>query len=472
MSDLTPRTLNRDEFDAQSPRPPARIAHFGLGAFHRAHQAWFTAHSSDAREWGICAFTGRSPGLATTLRRQDGLYTLIERSATGDRFEIMTNLVEIHDGADSAAIMDVVSRPDIVVITTTVTEAGYRLHLDGTPRSDDAELDSDVTTLTRVLQGELLETPVVATVPGRLLLGLEARRRNEGGPVTIVPCDNLPRNGRVLQRGLQHLAFVISPRLHDWMKENVTFVSSSVDRITPRTTVDDLEAVTRATQWLDAAPVVTETFASWVIAGTFLAGRPHWESAGAQFVDDVEPYERRKLWLLNGAHTLLALLGLDAGHRTVAQAIGDPKCRDVVESFWSSARRQLPEHLDLDAYCEGLIERFENSRIMYELEQIASDSAMKIRTRIAPVISAELLAGHGCEAGAEALASWIGRVRTFGSFPDAERVALTEIVESSTTPTRDLVIAVDAVLGSFPSFMVRVEQLVDERLAVLNAHGE
>jgi fructuronate reductase len=434
-----------------------------LGSFHRAHQAWFTAHSDDGAHWGICAFTGRSGALAETLRRQGGLYTLVERSASGDQFEVMTNLVEMYDGADVGAIVDVLSRQEIVVVTITVTEAGYRLGLDGAPHLHDTELARDVEILREMAQAVRLDVRVINTVPGRILLGLEARRRAQGGPIAIVPCDNLPRNGSVLEQGLTQLADLISPKLAFWMKENVTFASTSVDRITPRTTDRDIATVAQVTGWIDAAPVVTEPFASWVISGRFPAGRPRWETAGALFVEEIEPYERRKLWLLNGAHSLLATIGFEAGHSTVAQAIADPRCRHSVESFWSSARRQLPDLVDLDAYCAQLIERFENSRIMYELEQIATDSVMKLRTRITPVIVAELRAGRDCPAGAEALSAWVVLVLTRGSFPDAEILAVTTIVDSSVSTTADLVRLVDPRLIEFPAFVNRVEHLVNER---------
>ena len=463
MSDTARKKLTRDTFGAKQLRPPARIAHFGLGSFHRAHQAWFTAHSDDGAHWGICAFTGRSGALAETLRRQGGLYTLVERSASGDQFEMMTNLVEMYDGADVGAIVDVLSRQEIVVVTITVTEAGYRLGLDGAPHLDDTELARDVEILREMVRAVRLEVRAINTVPGRILLGLEARRRAQGGPIAIVPCDNLPRNGWVLEQGLMQLADLISPKLALWMQESVTFASTSVDRITPRTTDRDVATVAQVTGWIDAAPVVTEPFASWVISGSFPAGRPRWETAGAVFVEEIEPYERRKLWLLNGAHSLLATIGLEAGHSTVAQAIADPQCRHSVESFWSSARHHLPDLIDLDEYCAQLIKRFENSRIMYELEQIATDSVMKLRTRIAPVIVAELRAGRDCPAGAEALSAWMALVLTRGSFPDAEILAVRNIVDSSVSTTADLLRLVDPRLIEFSAFVNRVEQLVTER---------
>jgi len=462
MSESRARVLSRSAYGAPT-RPRARIAHFGLGSFHRAHQAWFTAHAGDGDEWGICAFTGRGSGLADALRRQDGLYTLIERSASVDRFEVMTNLVEVHEGARSAAIVDVLSRREIVVVTTTVTESGYRMDLDGTPRVDDVELARDVEVLRESIRVGELDTAVVATIPGRLLLGLEARRRANAGPLAVVPCDNVPNNGAVLRHAMTELSSLISPELTHFLEENVSFVSTSVDRITPRATDHDVALVTKETGWIDAVPVVTEPFASWVLAGGFPGGRPRWEDAGALFVEEIEPYERRKLWLLNGAHSLLSCLGLEAGHASVAQAIADPRCRRFVASFWSSAAHHLREDLDIEAYCAQLVERFENSRIEYQLEQIASDSVMKLRTRIAPVIIAERHAGRDCPAGAEAFAAWARRILAHGSFADAEIAAVTMILEGSGAPVVELIRLVDPELAESGDFVGQVERLVDER---------
>jgi fructuronate reductase len=465
MSGSAARHLTRRAFGAPSPGPPARIAHFGLGSFHRAHQAWFTAHAGDGDEWGICAFTGRRSAIADSLRPQEGLYTLIERSAVGDRFEVMTNLVEVYEGSDCAAIVDVLSRPEVVVVTSTVTESGYRIGLDGSPHFDDAELARDIETLRQLTSHDRLDSLTIGTIPGRMLLGLEARRRANVGPIAFVPCDNVPNNGWVLERGLAQLTDRISPELGLWLKENVSFVSTSVDRITPRTTDRDIAIVAKETRWLDGAPVVTEPFASWVISGDFPAGRPQWEQAGALFVDDIEPYERRKLWLLNGAHSILAYLGLEAGHVTVAQAVGDPRCRSAVQSFWSSAAHHLHE-LELEVYCGQLVERFENSRIEYQLEQIASDSLMKLRTRIVPVIVAEFLAGRDCPAGAEAVAAWIRQVHARGSFPDDESLTVDSIVGGPHSAVVELIRLVDPHLVGLGAFVDRVERLVNEGVLI------
>ena len=129
------------------PRPPVRIVHLGLGAFHRAHQAWYTAHAGNAAGWGIASFTGRRPAMAEVLSGQDGLYTIIERSSTADRHEIITSLVEAEDGANISRLAEKFASPDVAVVTITVTEAGYRLLPDGSPDSSDASLVQDLATL-------------------------------------------------------------------------------------------------------------------------------------------------------------------------------------------------------------------------------------------------------------------------------------------------------------------------------------
>lgn len=390
------------------PRPPVRIVHLGLGAFHRAHQAWYTAHAGDAGEWGIAAFTGRSPAMAEVLSGQDGLYTLIERSSTADRPEIVTSLVEAWDGANVSRLTELFASPDLAVVTITVTEAGYRLRADGSPDSGDQALVRDLAALQMAASSEAeLGRLSLTTMPGRLLAGLEARRRALRAGIAVVPCDNLPANGSLLSRGTIQAAEFVSPGLAEWITQNVSFVGTSVDRITPRTTAADAERLNAQQEWTDAAPVVTEPFRDWVLSGSFPSGRPAWEEAGARFVDDIEPWERRKLWLLNGAHTLLSFGGLLRGHETIAQAMGDPALSAMVEQFWDEASAQLPAGLSADSYRAALRERFLNSRIDYRLAQIAEDGTRKLALRIVPVAEAQLRAGRLARAAAFAIACWI-----------------------------------------------------------------
>ena len=353
-----------------TPAPSVGIVHLGVGAFHRSHQAWYTDMVDDAAEWGIAGFTGRSPEVARLLTPQDGLYTLITRSDRVDEARIVSSLATVTDGADLDRLAGTLAAPATKLVTLTITEPGYSTDSDG--------------------------------VPARLLRGLDARRRADAGPIAVVPCDNLPGNGGRLSEILHELA---SGVLSDWLTESVSFVSTSVDRITPAATAADRATAEVLTGWEDAAPVVTEPFHNWILSGDFPAGRPVWERAGAQFVDDIEPFERRKLWLLNGAHSTLAYLGLHRGHRTVTEAIDDPVCRAAVQALWEKAGRHLPG-IDVPGYCAQLLTRWENPRIEHQLAQIALDGTEKMRVRVVPVALLELAAGRAASACAAAISAW------------------------------------------------------------------
>ena len=314
---LTQTALTREALAAAgTPMPPApvRIVHLGLGAFHRAHQAWYTARASDAAEWGIAAYTGRRPDVADALAPQDGVYTLVERAEDRDSFELVGSIVKVVDGDDVADFVQTLSDPAVVVLTLTVTEAGYRLDAAGLPDVADPMVAADLVLLRAAFSSPELPLAAVRTALGRVLLGLEARRRRGAPPLAIVSCDNIPDNGRLVERALGALAAQVSVELAEWLPKGASFVATSVDRITPSTTLADIREVAMHTGWSDAAPTITEPFSDWVLSGDFPSGRPRWESAGARFVDDIEPWEARKLWLLNGAHTLLANRGALFGH--------------------------------------------------------------------------------------------------------------------------------------------------------------
>jgi fructuronate reductase len=408
--------------------PPVRIVHLGLGAFHRAHQAWFTDRAEDRAEWGIASFTGRNPQIALELAPQDGLYTLIERAAAGDSATVIASIVEAVDGSDLERLVELLSQSSTALVTLTVTEAGYRLDPAGQPNSGDPLLAGDLRWLTAAIGRDVLldgaaDPPRSAL--GRLLLGLEARRRSGGGPIAIVPCDNVAGNGEFVARGLKAMAAEVDAELAGWIESNVAFVSTSVDRITPKTTPEDSATATALTGWQDRSPVVTEPFRDWILSGEFPAGRPAWESAGARFVADIEPFERRKLWLLNGAHSLLAYTGLRRGHDTVAQALADPRCLVWVNDLWDEAARHLPaEELDLDGYRAALLDRFANPRIAYQLTQIATDGVAKLKVRIAPIVLAERAAGREATTGIRALGTWVRLVLGGAGFLDTESAAV------------------------------------------------
>jgi fructuronate reductase len=403
------RRLSRSLPDTP-PAAPVRIVHLGVGNFHRAHQAWYTAHSPDADQWGIAAFTGRRSDTADALGPQDGLYTLIIRSAENDTFELIGALSAVHAAAEHEKYLDYLSRPELAVITITVTEAGY---LRGSDGHLDTGRDVIVSDLEALRPGS---RDSVSSLPGRLVAGLLARRAAGAEALTILSCDNLPENGAVTRTVVQDLAALVDETLPVWIDSHVDFATSMVDRITPATTDEDRAIVEQACRYVDAYPVPTEPFSEWVVSGGFPAGRPRWEEAGATLVAEVEPFEKRKLSLLNGSHSMLAYAGSVRGYQTIDEAIADPACRSWVETFWDEASRYLTlPASSITNYRAALLTRFSNPRMSDQLARIAADGSAKLPVRTLPTLRAERSAGRIPTGCATTIAAWVLHLRGLGA---------------------------------------------------------
>jgi fructuronate reductase len=364
------------------PAPPNRLVHLGLGNFFRAHAAVYTDQAADGPDWGIAAFAGRSRDLARRLAAQDGLYTLVVRGPETDEFTRIGSVAGAFGGDDDETWRQCLRDPALAVVTLTITEYGYR---DG-----------------RAAQ--------------RLVEGLHERRRVDGGPLAVMSCDNLIGNGAITARMVLERAERTDGGLAEWIREQITFPTTMVDRITPQPPAELVAVVEAATGVRDGLPVVTEPFTEWVIAGEFPAGRPDWESSGAVIVTDVEPHELRKLWLLNGAHSLLAYLGLARGWSTVADAINDDQCRQWVERWWDEAGGELPVPAsELRDYRARLLERWSNPRIAHQLTQIAADGSQKLPMRVLPVLRRQRARGEIPPAAITIIAQWIGYLRRLGA---------------------------------------------------------
>lgn len=353
---------------------PPTIAHLGVGAFHRAHQAWYTDRAGAVGEpWRIAAFTGRSATQARLLEARGGTYTLITRAVDGDEISEVRSIRSVHDGADAHAWQTTMADPGTHILTLTITEAGYR---DG----------------------------IAAT---RIARALQARRTAGGGALTVISCDNLSDNGGITRAVVFDAAMAIDHRLADWIDDNVVFLSSMVDRITPRTTDADIDEVERITGLRDHGTVVTEPFSEWVIEEGFVGPRPAWDQVGVRTTRDLAPFEQRKLRILNGAHSLLAYHGLLRGFDDVAGAFADPELRELVEDYWQSAAAscELPRG-EIDEAIAATRARFANPRIRHQLAQIALDGAHKLPVRIVPVLANALATGDRGDAAASAIAAW------------------------------------------------------------------
>lgn len=390
---------------------PVRLVHLGLGNFFRAHQCWYTEHAPDAADWGYAAFTGigGSP-LVGDLNEQQGLYTLVSRAADADRFEVVGSLSRAQAADDHEAWLRYFEAPGLAAVTITVTEAGYLRGAGGGLDTGRSEVQADIETLRNDPTG------LVRTAPARLLAGIAARRRADAGPLALVPCDNTPGNGALAERVVHDLAQLIDADLAAWLQDSVAVVTTMVDRITPRAMPDDVATVLKSTGFDDRCPVVSEPFHEWVLSGAFPAGRPSWQDAGATFTDDITSYEHRKLWLLNGAHSLLAYAGSIRGHTTVAGAAADQTCRSWVEQWWAVASPYLGQPAaEVAAYRAALLERFSNTRMHDRLDRIAADGSQKLPIRILPVLRAERAAGRVSAGATRVLAAWVCHLRGLGA---------------------------------------------------------
>ncbi len=438
---------------------PVRLVHLGLGNFFRAHQAWYTEHAFDADDWGYAAFAGRSADLADRLAAQDSLYTLLERGSQRDSAEVIASVSEVHPGADHAGWLACVASPRVAAITVTVTEAGWCRGPDGGLDVSRPDVAADLARLRDDISAS------VATAPARLVAGLAARRAADSGPLALVSCDNVPGNGELAGRVVADLARLVDCALVEWIGQSLTVVTTVVDRITPRTGSADIEAAARATGRSDEAPVVTEPFSEWVLAGELPAGRPRWEDAGAIFTDDVTGYEHRKLWLLNGAHSLLAYAGAALSHRTVAGAIGDDRCRGWVQQWWATAGPHLDQPTgEIATYQDALVERFANTKMHDELARIAEDGSQKLPIRVLPVLRAERAVGRLPTAATRIIAAWLCHLRGLGA--PVHDIRADELVPLAAGPVADaarqVLDALDPELGADTAVVAAVAEQCHE----------
>ena len=410
-----------DRLSCQVGRPsydPARvrngIVHVGVGNFHRAHQAAYTdaAMSAGDTGWGIVGVSLRSAGVRDALAPQDGLYTLIERDAGGDRARIVGAVRELLVAPRAPrVVVERIADATTRIVSLTVTEKGYCRAAAG------EGLDLDAPEIARDLRDP--ERPASAIG----LLYAAAREREARGErgFTVLSCDNLSGNGRIVRRLLLEFADAVRPeqggaaavarrRTREWIERELSFPDAMVDRIVPQTTDADRELARRLTGLDDAWPVSTEPFTQWVLEDRFVAGRPQWQAHGVEFVDDVGQWEAMKLRLLNAAHSCLAYLGVPAGLETVDRAIGEPALRGFIEALWS---REVAPTLDasvrdrVPGYCASLVARFANPALGHRTRQIAMDGSQKLPLRVLPSLRARLARGEPFELLAFAVAAWI-----------------------------------------------------------------
>lgn len=382
------------------------IVHIGVGGFHRAHQAYYVhqlRQLGEASDWEICGIGLRTQDqkLHDILKKQDHLYTLMIKHPNGKvNSEVIGSIVGFEMGTPQPeTVIARLSNAATRIVSLTITEGGYNY-----------DATTGVFNLNNPdIQHELLYPDTPKTVYGFLTAALK-RRRNSGLPAfTIMVCDNIEHNGDMMRKMLGTFAESQDPDLAQWIDREVKFPNSMVDRITPVTTESDIDLLEQEYGIKDAWPVTCEPFIQWVIEDKFSNGRPAFEKVGVQFVDDVAPYEKMKLRLLNAGHSVLGLLGAVHGHPTINACIEDPIFKTYLRAFLDKEATPILgtiKGIDLEAYKDSLLERFSNPNIKDSVSRICAESSAKLPKFLIATIDDNILTGGSIKFSTLVIAAW------------------------------------------------------------------
>jgi len=355
------------------------IMHMSIGGFHRSHQAVYVDHvlSKGHKNWGICA-VGLMPQDADNIKKlqdQDTLYTVLERNENTDTARVIGSITEVmHAPSSPQSVLQRLSDEQIKLLSLTITEKGYCY-------DNNQNLDPN----NKLIQHDINNLDAPKTAIGYIVSSLQNRKDNNQKPFTVMSCDNLPGNGHLTQKLVLQFSELIDADLTSWIKENVSFPNSMVDRITPVTTDDIIKIIVEKFDIQDNWPVICEDYIQWILEDNFCDGRPSFDDVGVQIVTDVDPYEKMKVRLLNGSHSALSYISYLMGYREVDTAMHDPLIANFVRLYMDTdITPTLPDvpGINLDSYKDKLIERFSNPAISDQIQRLAEDGSQKIPNAI------------------------------------------------------------------------------------------
>jgi mannitol 2-dehydrogenase len=427
------------------------IVHFGLGAFHRSHQAMYLdqlMNAGKALDWGICG-VGVLPSdrrMADVMAAQDCLYTLVVKHPDGTHEpRVIGSVVDyLFAPDDPDAVIERMADPSTRIVSLTVTEGGYNIHA-VTGKFDVTNPD---------VVHDLTPGVLPVTVFGLVVAAL--RRRTERGlaPFVILSCDNIPGNGDVARSSFGTFAGLLDPELGAWVEREVQFPNAMVDRITPATTDADRAGVAQQFGIQDGWPVVCEPFTQWVVEDW--SDRPPLEDVGVQLVEDVEPYELMKLRLLNGSHQALCYFGYLAGYRFVHDVCRDELFAEFLLAYMD--REATPTlgpvpGIDLDEYKHTLIARFSNDQVADTVARLCAESSDRIPKWLGPVARINLASDGEVALTAAIVASWARYAEAVDEH--GEPIVVVDRL-------RDTVVAAAQQYGSDPLAFLRNRELFGE----------
>lgn len=452
-SSLLPANVSQPTYNRKLLKPG--IVHIGLGAFHRAHQAVFTQKAIEKTfgPWGIVAVNLRSPEPVKALQQQEGLYSVITRSAAGDKADIIGVTVDWICAAERGGdVIAYLSSPDTRIVTLTVSEKAYGLD----PLTGGLDLQHPA------IKADMANPHAPVGVVGFLVEGLVRRRERGHSPFTILCCDNLPSNGHVVRRLVLEMAEQRDPELARWIAQEGKFPCSMVDRIVPAATAETRQRAMSLLGVDDRLAIETEPFMQWIIEDDFISGHPAWEAGGAVFATHVEPYEKMKLRLLNGSHTLIAHLGILHDLEFVRDVMAVPEFVAKIERHMEAVVATLDPvpGIDLPFYRKQLLDRFANPTIAHRTEQIALDTSQKLPQRILSATSETLAAGRDATTFAYVIALWIKSIQKRGDLDDPRSQEI--LAAAAITDPTDASASYFAIPGLFPPELVNARSWRDQ----------
>lgn len=358
---------------------PERVLQFGEGNFLRAFaDYWFDMANEKAGWNGKCVLVQPiAQGLTQRINRQEGLYTLYLRGRqNGEKVDAkrvissVSRCLNPYEKQDYDAMMDVAAGEALEYIVSNTTEAG--IVYDPSCRLEDCPPASFPAKLTQVL----------------------LHRWRAGRPgVVVLSCELIDNNGKELLRCVNQYIkqWGLEEGFARWVNGDCTFCSTLVDRIVPGRIRDAAEAARLEEEngYRDALIDVGEVFGVWNIEGPeWLAEKLPFRAAGLNcpVVPDVTPYKKRKVRILNGAHTGFVLGAYLAGYDIVRDCMQD----DVILGFMNRMLHEevipmLPlDRQDLEAFAAAVQDRFNNPFINHELMSITLNSTSKWRARNMP----------------------------------------------------------------------------------------
>lgn len=400
ISDLTDReqTITSGNYDRAQIQPG--IVHFGVGNFHRCHQAVYIDKllNQGVKDWGIIGISMRSTKIRDALQSQNFLYTEVTLGKQSS-FRIIGSILDILVAPENpTAVISQVAKNQIKLVTTTITEKGYYL-CSGQIDQSDPDIVADKT---------CLENP--RTIYGYLAASIIQRGIQDAAPLSIICCDNIQAGGEHLRAGVYMLLQQHAQHLLSWVEKHVSFASSMVDRVSPATD-DNLKSLVHSTVKLkDVWPVSAEPFSQWVIENKFAGPKPALDKVGAIFADDISYHQQMKLRFLNAGHSIIAVLAYLAGHKTIHQALEQPYILQFVQRALCEnilPVTEIPQGYQGKDYIAEVIQRFQNSALPYFAQQVNSDSSQKIILRWFPSIDNALLRNTDTAFMSFILAAWV-----------------------------------------------------------------